>query len=81
MDQKLAELEKNLTIPKHLTAKSKRKKISADDGRPSATAVGSCCGIVVLTLAGSFIVVMDIDHVIRAYYFLKMMLGKRIKGV
>ena len=81
MEQKLIELEKNLTIPRHLTAKAKRRKISAEDQRPSATAVGSCCGIVVVTFAGVFIVVMDIDHAVRLYYFLKMLFSKSSGGV
>ena len=81
VDEKIVELERNLTISKRHTAKARRKNISANDERHSATAVGSCCGIVVLALVGSFIILMDIDHVIRAYYLLKAMLSKRVQSV
>lgn len=70
LEEKL-KLLKNLTIPQHHTSKARRRKISAPDRRPLAAAVGSCCGIVVFTLTGVFIVVMDVEHGINAYYFVK----------
>ena len=70
IDDKIEELIAILTIPKTNISALRRKKISAEDSRPSATGVG-VCGIAVLALAGVFIVFMDMDHVIALMFFVK----------
>ena len=75
VDEKVREIIEALTVPKGNISALRRKKISAEDNRPSAVAVGGL-GIALMVLWGSSIVIMDADHIIVAYNFLRSLITK-----
>ena len=74
---RIAALVADLTIPRHNISAHRRRKESAKDGRTSAVAMGTCCGVIVLTMTGVFILIMDFDHVVAMFRFIRTVL-KRI---